>query len=1290
MDFITLFIDMKNNDLYNVNNYSDNDLFDMLDLTNPTDRELEAKILMNIDKYDKMEDNTYKEFFEDVYKHFFESESESELDLESDSESESELIEGFVGQGQGQGQGQVKEVIKKGSETPLLRTNPIEYGKSRLNPLLKETQKRILQLDSSFRDFENYKSSTDYLINLSEDLHNVVSLRLHTISIPYTWYNVSNIYDANYFLLKGVTPGVKDNYEFKFEIEPGTYNINEIIAAFNASIQTVAVQYPEVNFGTTKVEYNELLANIKLTLDIKNVYTEVQYYLYFNNDDEDEDDNNAFNELKRKNSIAGFTGFGPTEIPTQVAIPTPSGVAVIDENGNQTIEYTNANIQPVNDTYMINTIYSNFQYIKNVSGIIDLDEMYNVYVETYDSNNNVVVNGNNYLTILNYRGPDKYNSAQTILDTVKISFIEESGLYSISTIMEAVNRSLSTHSQLTKNSMLQIYDISHNLIDSLNNVTPFQKRRFQLIFTLSPTAITNEKNMKQIVIFPDETLISKASGISPLWLGSNSCFMFDTNTEYHQPNLIKGDVSPVNTKYNVNSTPKITLQCTRSNYTTNSDNNYEIDIATNEYSMKDLVGVKNDTKAYLESYMNLNFTALNSNYNVIKKYIYPDIFYDIGSNKVRMFFDILTSYDQTDYIMDLSDCFIKDFVTIGNGNIIDISFGDSNEFTGSLVISFPYTIDGTNDKINLTSKSSAGLVTPLDLDIYFPHGTYTRNNLIAITNLKFASINEGFRMGQTQLLYDITNVEWKFVYNIRNQMTVENYNIVLSDSGYTEVKETDYKMDLSGSFMKDIFTISNDVIDISVNDSNEFTGINESLFPLVIDSLNNKIVMINETDVNITIDITFTTGIYYEVDTLVTMVNEQLHSVGYTSGAPVYGEVNMDQTVLSYVSGVWKLIYIMRTHTIWTSLGFMDTTYSSSLVESDIDVWIDPDAKIEIRDVSNNNVFSISPYSNIKGLYDDTNSNEIIIKIPDGNYGIYQLYNIINSLFNQNADTNGTIIYSDFDEFYNEYTVLQININRVYSAKDYDLIFFDDTQPILGCGPTVTNKSYAPATWDVTIGWLLGYRNYSIYYLSPYDATNITNYVISNAYVIDAETEVITLIGDSIVDLYIFKNLYLVVDEFSQNHLNDGLVTGVRRNPNVDRPKYSSRSTRVCNPDGNENASILNSLTGNTLTANQVYAANVISYENQLIQSKKLYSDPPYVKDMFALIPLKLASLSHGAILSENSGTLQDNDRKYFGPVNISKMRIKLLNDHGEVLNLNGANWSFSLVFEYLYDFKVI
>ena len=40
--------------------------------------------------------------------------------------------------------------------------------------------------------------------------------------------------------------------------------------------------------------------------------------------------------------------------------------------------------------------------------------------------------------------------------------------------------------------------------------------------------------------------------------------------------------------------------------------------------------------------------------------------------------------------------------------------------------------------------------------------------------------------------------------------------------------------------------------------------------------------------------------------------------------------------------------------------------------------------------------------------------------------------------------------------------------------------------------------------------------------------------------------------------------------------------------------------------------------------------------------------------------------------------------------LSITKLRIQLLNDHGDVINLNGNNWSFSLVFEYLYNPKGI
>ena len=130
--------------------------------------------------------------------------------------------------------------------------------------------------------------------------------------------------------------------------------------------------------------------------------------------------------------------------------------------------------------------------------------------------------------------------------------------------------------------------------------------------------------------------------------------------------------------------------------------------------------------------------------------------------------------------------------------------------------------------------------------------------------------------------------------------------------------------------------------------------------------------------------------------------------------------------------------------------------------------------------------------------------------------------------------------------------------------------------------------------------------------------------------------------------------------------------------------------TRVCNPLTKRNQSSIFSASqpGMGLTSKQLYAANVISEDNFEKQGVKLYSDPPYVKDMFALIPLKVSGLSQGSVFTEYGGTLQDNDRKYFGPVNITKLKIQLLNDHGDVIDLNGNNWSFSLVFEYLYNMK--
>ena len=63
---------------------------------------------------------------------------------------------------------------------------------------------------------------------------------------------------------------------------------------------------------------------------------------------------------------------------------------------------------------------------------------------------------------------------------------------------------------------------------------------------------------------------------------------------------------------------------------------------------------------------------------------------------------------------------------------------------------------------------------------------------------------------------------------------------------------------------------------------------------------------------------------------------------------------------------------------------------------------------------------------------------------------------------------------------------------------------------------------------------------------------------------------------------------------------------------------------------------------------------------------------------------MKTNGLLNGAPYVEFGGTLQNQERSYFGPVNISRFSIRLVTDRGNSVDLNNANWSFSLVCEQL------
>jgi hypothetical protein len=55
-------------------------------------------------------------------------------------------------------------------------------------------------------------------------------------------------------------------------------------------------------------------------------------------------------------------------------------------------------------------------------------------------------------------------------------------------------------------------------------------------------------------------------------------------------------------------------------------------------------------------------------------------------------------------------------------------------------------------------------------------------------------------------------------------------------------------------------------------------------------------------------------------------------------------------------------------------------------------------------------------------------------------------------------------------------------------------------------------------------------------------------------------------------------------------------------------------------------------------------------------------------------------------IIAQNNLMLVTNSRQYFGPVDIQKMQIQLLDEYGRILDLNNMDYSFCLSFQTIYD----
>jgi hypothetical protein len=271
-------------------------------------------------------------------------------------------------------------------------------------------------------------------------------------------------------------------------------------------------------------------------------------------------------------------------------------------------------------------------------------------------------------------------------------------------------------------------------------------------------------------------------------------------------------------------------------------------------------------------------------------------------------------------------------------------------------------------------------------------------------------------------------------------------------------------------------------------------------------------------------------------------------------------------------------------------------------------------------------------------------------------------------------------------------TIVSINQfgNLFEGATDAYFTFFDFTGRLNCLGHLACAAQNI--TFNGTLGWLLGYR------LPIVPVFSSGNTAIA------------------VLDLYGSKYFILVLDDYNQNHINNGLITITELSTKLAVPSYYNTSQPyICtssasnispllsvNSIGNSTNQDFNALQDKidfgygkiqtilpsaprTLTQAQIYTVNEIMKNREKNTSYR--GKAPTSSDTFALIPIKRGGLNTGDMYVDFSGSIQDNKRIYFGPVDIDRMHIRLLDDRGYTVDLHGQDWCITLISENLYQY---
>jgi hypothetical protein len=1224
---------MAENDVYNVDNYTERELFEILNIDNPTDRELEISIYKNMKKH-KNNSPLYN-FFKDIYDRFFDDEDEDEevegfknLPVRTETAPDWNVVTKDPANTEKPSPYDKKNITtlrnRFGESMPSITSNPafdaydpkrtsrddrsqravvdvpnvtgtvdikeftkekqeesqtthnVDYVKDKLNPIKRETMFKMISIDSQFREDPRITSATNFTMNLSSSIENVISMKLYSIQIPYTWYMVNEDSGSNYFFIKGNSSGINNSFNnIKVDIGSGNYTPENLTTTINKRFTELSKEYNyvDISFGNTNniMQYDSTAAKVRFIFDIKKWFFDCDYKLHFpdwSSPKADGEDRNA--------TIPSFLGF---------------------------------NYQ----SYNARTVYGARKTLNN---------------SDTNTQGYVLTNANNFFTVIQYIGPEKYTSNSTVIQTIKVvsSLTKNIVQYEVADIFSNFKQLLASPNALFESTKNNITKLQENLFDleytSFNKISVTDNSldwdghtHYELSVKLNrKTTETQTSNAKIAVFFPHNDTWNITQKI---WIESSSCFMFDNS--YNELSEIVSETSALITNYIVgNQTDKIQFTCINENYDV-SENNFVAFVPSslsspNGYLLDNYIKAINDgletmnattvSNFFPNGYFNINSSGLKSTY------------FNVESSIATFQFDITRIFDQSTYVIDLSNCFLsKSPFYFGSSTNGLIKFNGPNDYNLSCPLNpSTYTVD----------KGEYISISPRILD---------QNG-----NTKYYG-NQNEPVDQRFYIFNSPIFDPIFVEN----PTVGTFNSI------SQLRE----------LLNAYFTHSQSIF--------RFSTFNFYQRPQpIVTPPPGTLVFALDISLNLVIKQTLS-----ESDYEVKFISE-------------------NDTWNNYLGIREVLPYDLSENMV----GSHSKIYGNELIF---------DNRISIT--QNNDTIKILPYYN--GIYDSTGENDIVITLVNKMYTRNLLIEAINEQLklSKNSVVNGSAFSFIRNEENYEYTTFRLCANKIFTTIDYKLVFFD-TESFSYCsniGQTGA-KSVKTGTWDSTLGWLMGFHSFPEYVFKNFTLSNdpaslYTDYYY-NTYTKEADaynysvgynntiaevnnTGKFSIKGDSVLNTNLYNYFLIILDDYIQNHVNDGLVTITSIENDIALPTYANRVSYQCDPVTGKKVAV--SATNNqytNLTSNQLYAMNQIIEARK--NREKSYASGPVLKDVFALVPLKLSGMSFGNTYMEFGGTLQNQDRKYFGPVRIQKFSVKLMNDKGEVVNLNGTNWSFTIICEIL------